>query len=201
MTLYKIVLLGEGGVGKSCLTIQFTQNYFVREYDPTIENSYRKQLHVDDEACILDILDTAGQEEYSVMRDQYIHSGHGFILVYSVCCRSSFLGIQGLHEKVLQVKDSASFPMVLVGNKSDIEERVISFSEGKELAGKWGVPFLESSAKLRINVEEAFMVALKEIRKFREPVSSLPKRAKRKSMMDLTRVFKSDNSEKHCTLL
>ena len=70
MTEYKLVIVGGGGVGKSALTIQLIQNHFIDEYDPTIEDSYRKQVTIDDETCLLDILDTAGQEEYSAMRDQ-----------------------------------------------------------------------------------------------------------------------------------
>jgi GTPase KRas len=65
---YKIVIVGGGGVGKSALTIQFIQSQFVDEYDPTIEDSYRKQCDIDGQVSILDILDTAGQEEYSAMR-------------------------------------------------------------------------------------------------------------------------------------
>ncbi|CAH8519635.1 unnamed protein product [Schistosoma mattheei] len=64
MTEYKLVVVGAGGVGKSALTIQLIQNHFVEEYDPTIEDSYRKQMVIDGEICLLDILDTAGQEEY-----------------------------------------------------------------------------------------------------------------------------------------
>lgn len=64
-----MVMVGGGGVGKSCLTIQFIQNHFVSDYDPTIEDSYRKQLSVDGVAVMADILDTAGQEEFSAMRD------------------------------------------------------------------------------------------------------------------------------------
>ena len=74
MTEYKLVIVGGGGVGKSALTIQLIQNHFIDEYDPTIEDSYRKQVTIDEETCLLDILDTAGQEEYSAMRDQVRHS-------------------------------------------------------------------------------------------------------------------------------
>ena len=77
---YKLVVVGAGGVGKSALTIQLIQNQFMEEYDPTIEDSYRKQVVVDKEACHLDILDTAGQEEYSAMKDQYMRTGEGFLI-------------------------------------------------------------------------------------------------------------------------
>mmetsp|Transcript_16891 Transcript_16891/g.47623 ORF Transcript_16891/g.47623 Transcript_16891/m.47623 type:complete len:193 (+) Transcript_16891:104-682(+) len=165
MPLYRIVILGEGGVGKSCITIQFTQNHFVREYDPTIENSYRKQITVDDEACMLDILDTAGQEEYSVMRDQYINSGQGFVVVYSITCRESFDAIPELRNKILQVKDVDEFPMILVGNKCDLDKhREVPKEKGENLAKQWRIPFLESSAKARINVDEIFFTVVKDIR-------------------------------------
>jgi len=173
-TLYKIVILGDGGVGKSCLTIQFTQNHFIREYDPTIENSYRKQLEIDEEPCTLDILDTAGQDEYAVMRDQYINSGEGFLLVYSITSRSSFSSMDDFRQKILEVKDvDDDFPMVLVGNKCDIEnERLVSTNEGKDLASRWGsIPFCEASAKSRINVEESFKSVVREIKRYKSGVS------------------------------
>merc|ERR1711911_343898 len=87
---YKLVVVGAGGVGKSALTIQLIQNHFVDEYDPTIEDSYRKQVVIDGETCLLDILDTAGQEEYSAMRDQYMRTGEGFLLVFAVNNAKSF---------------------------------------------------------------------------------------------------------------
>ena len=90
MTEYKLVIVGGGGVGKSALTIQLIQNHFIDEYDPTIEDSYRKQVTIDNETCLLDILDTAGQEEYSAMRDQYMRTGQGFILTYAITSRQSF---------------------------------------------------------------------------------------------------------------
>ncbi|GFS31787.1 ras-related protein R-Ras2 [Trichonephila inaurata madagascariensis] len=81
---YKLVVVGGGGVGKSALTIRFIQSYFVVDYDPTIEDSYTKQCVIDGQVARLDILDTAGQEEFSAMREQYMRSGEGFLLVFSV---------------------------------------------------------------------------------------------------------------------
>ncbi|XP_023371233.1 GTPase NRas isoform X2 [Otolemur garnettii] len=93
MTEYKLVVVGAGGVGKSALTIQLIQNHFVDEYDPTIEDSYRKQVVIDGETCLLDILDTAGQEEYSAMRDQYMRTGEGFLCVFAINNSKSFADI------------------------------------------------------------------------------------------------------------
>ena len=72
---YRMVVVGDGGVGKSALTIQFFQKLFVTDYDPTIEDSYIQHCQVDNEWCVLDVLDTAGQEEFSAMREQYMRKG------------------------------------------------------------------------------------------------------------------------------
>ncbi|CAG7818738.1 unnamed protein product [Allacma fusca] len=123
MTEYKLVVVGAGGVGKSALTIQLIQNHFVDEYDPTIEDSYRKQVVIDGETCLLDILDTAGQEEYSAMRDQYMRTGEGFLLVFAVNNSKSFEDISMYREQIKRVKDADDVPMVLVGNKCDLQTR------------------------------------------------------------------------------
>jgi len=171
MVLYKLVILGEGGVGKSALTIQLTQNHFITEYDPTIENSYRKQVNIDDETCMLDILDTAGQEEYSAMRDQYIRSGQGFIIVYSITSKTSFDSLTNFHDQILRVKDEDSFPVVILGNKCDLEkDREVSTMEGKTFADTIGAPIYETSAKNRINVEEGFYQLVRQVRKWNSMV-------------------------------
>nr|CAH7744143.1 unnamed protein product [Callosobruchus chinensis] len=117
---YKLVIVGGGGVGKSAITLQFIQSYFVTDYDPTIEDSYTKQCVIDDIPAKLDILDTAGQEEFSAMREQYMRSGEGFLLVFSVTERSSFDEIYKFHRQILRVKDRDEFPMLMVGNKVGI---------------------------------------------------------------------------------
>jgi small GTP-binding protein len=100
------------------------------------------------------------------MRDQYINSGQGFVIVYSVTCRESFDAIPELRNKILQVKDADEFPMILVGNKCDLEKhREVPKEKGETLAKQWEIPFLESSAKSKINVDEIFHTIVKDIRK------------------------------------
>ncbi|EIE79843.1 hypothetical protein G6F46_006460 [Rhizopus delemar] len=164
---YKLVMVGGGGVGKSALTIQFIQSHFVDEYDPTIEDSYRKQCVIDSETALLDVLDTAGQEEYSAMREQYMRNGEGFLLVYSITSRMSFDEISTFYQQICRVKDRDYFPMVLVGNKCDLEsDRQVSSQEGKDLAKQFGCQFIETSAKQKIHVEEAFFEVVKDIRRY-----------------------------------
>ncbi|KAJ6232727.1 ras-like protein rasb [Anaeramoeba flamelloides] len=167
----KLVVVGGGGVGKSALTIQFVQSHFIEEYDPTIEDAYRRQVKIDEETCLLDILDTAGQEEYSAMRDSYMRSGEAFVIVYSVTDRNSFDEVAIFHEQITRVKDSDDVPIIIVGNKSDLEnQRQISKGEGQDLAKTYDCPFLETSAKYRINVDEAFFESVREINNQKEKI-------------------------------
>lgn len=92
-----------------------------------LTDSYRKQCVIDEEVALLDVLDTAGQEEYSAMREQYMRTGEGFLLVYSISSRQSFDEITTFQQQILRVKDRDYFPMVVVGNKCDLEsEREVS---------------------------------------------------------------------------
>ncbi|MEQ2202525.1 hypothetical protein XENOCAPTIV_005221 [Xenoophorus captivus] len=178
MTEYKLVVVGAGGVGKSALTIQLIQNHFVDEYDPTIEDSYRKQVVIDGETCLLDILDTAGQEEYSAMRDQYMRTGEGFLCVFAINNTKSFEDIHQYREQIKRVKDSDDVPMVLVGNKCDLPARTVDTRQAQELARSYSIPYIETSAKTRQvgpaflwnlfmclqGVEDAFYTLVREIR-------------------------------------
>ncbi|KAH9852199.1 ras family-domain-containing protein [Lenzites betulinus] len=174
---YKLVVVGGGGVGKSALTIQYFQSHFVTEYDPTIEDSYRKQCVIDDEVALLDVLDTAGQEEYSPMRAHYMGTGEGFLLVYSISSRPSFDEVSQFHQQILRVKDEERVPVVLVGNKCDLEyERQVGSNEGRDLARHFGCRFIETSAKTHINVDEAFSEIVREIRRYNSSHSLSPSR-------------------------
>lgn len=190
MTEFKLVVVGAGGVGKSALTIQLIQNHFVDEYDPTIEDSYRKQVVIDGETCLLDILDTAGQEEYSAMRDQYMRTGEGFLLVFAVNSMKSFEDIATYREQIKRVKDAEEVPMVMVGNKCDLSAWGVSMNEAREVAKLYGIPLVETSAKTRMNVDEAFYALVREIKKDKEQRS----KERRKKM-------KGSSRKKICILL
>jgi len=164
---YKLVVVGGGGVGKSAITIQFIQSYFVTDYDPTIEDSYTKQCVIDDVPAKLDILDTAGQEEFSAMREQYMRSGEGFLLVFAVTDKASFDEMYKFHRQILRVKDRDEFPMLMVGNKADLEhQRMVTMSDAQTLARQLKIPYIECSAKLRMNVDQAFHELVRIVRKF-----------------------------------
>jgi GTPase KRas protein len=127
---------------------------------------------IDDEVALLDVLDTAGQEEYSAMREQYMRTGEGFLLVYSITSRQSFEEIMTFQQQILRVKDKDYFPIILVGNKCDLEsERMVSTEEGEQLAKNFGCKFIETSAKSRIHVDQAFYDLVREIRRYNREIS------------------------------
>ncbi|KJY02564.1 RAS small monomeric GTPase (Rsr1) like protein [Zymoseptoria brevis] len=162
---YHIAVLGSGGVGKSCLTMQFVQGIFVERYDPTIEDSYRKDVDVDGRQVILEIMDTAGTEQFTAMRDMYMRLGQGFLLVFSITSASSLRELIDLHDQIVRTKGDKNFPMVLVGNKSDLEEdRAVSRAKAFQLSQSWGnIPYYETSARQATNIHEVFMDVCRQI--------------------------------------
>ncbi|KAL7038714.1 hypothetical protein ACKWTF_009668 [Chironomus riparius] len=115
---------------------------------------------------MLEILDTAGTEQFTAMRDLYMKNGQGFILVYSITAQSTFNDLQDLREQILRVKDTDDVPMVLVGNKCDLEdERVVGKELGKQLAQQFNCSFMETSAKAKINVNDIFNDLVQQINK------------------------------------
>jgi GTPase KRas protein len=127
---------------------------------------------VDEEVALLDVLDAAGQEEYSAMREQYMRTGEGFLLVYSITSRQSFEQVMTFQHQILEVKKLDYFPIIVVGNKCDLEhEREVSKQEGEALARSFGCKFIETSAKSRINVDNAFYDMVREIRRYNKEMS------------------------------
>ncbi|XP_053906689.1 GTP-binding protein Rit1 isoform X2 [Cuculus canorus] len=144
---YKLVMLGDGGVGKSAMTLQFICHRFPEDHDPTIEDAYKVQMRIDDEPATLDILDTAGQAEFTAMREQYMRVGEGFIICYSITDRHSFHEVRQFKHLIYRVRHTEDIPVVLVGNKSDLaQQRQVSKEEGSALAEEFNCPFFETSA-------------------------------------------------------
>lgn len=171
-----------------------TLNHFVESYDPTIEDSYRKRVVVDGVLCMLEVLDTAGQEEYTALRDQWIRGGEAMLLVYSATSSHSFNRISKFHAQVRRLEDEAFLssknsrdrtaiaspnssvpllapvpkPMILVANKTDKETaREVSTAEGFQLAKELGCTYVETSAKDCVNVEKAFYDLVRLLRQQR----------------------------------
>ena len=157
---YKIVMLGSGAVGKSAITVQMVSGHFLSSYDPTIEDSYRTTINVNNQDIILNILDTAGQEEFYALRDQYMRSGDGYIIVFSITSVTSFLEVNAIKEQlniVLDSDDNTLIPIILVGNKCDLEEyRQVQSSDAQRLAEEWKVKYFETSAKNKTNINRIF---------------------------------------------
>ncbi|KAJ0416255.1 ras family-domain-containing protein [Aspergillus carlsbadensis] len=151
---YHIVVLGAA---------QFVQNVWIESYDPTIEDSYRKHIEVDGRQCILEILDTAGTEQFS--KELYMKQGQGFLLVFSITSMSSLNELSELREQIIRIKDDENVPIVIVGNKSDLEEdRAVPRARAFALSQSWGsAPYYETSARRRANVNEVFVDLCRQI--------------------------------------
>ena len=157
---YKVVMLGSGAVGKSAITVQMVSGHFLSSYDPTIEDSYRTTININNKDIILNIIDTAGQEEFYALRDQYIRSGDGYIIVFSITSVTSFLEVNAIKEQlnmVLDVDNNTLIPIILVGNKCDLEEyRQVHSSDAQRLANELKVKYFETYAKNKTNINRIF---------------------------------------------
>eukprot|EP00005_Dracoamoeba_jomungandri_P001390 CAMPEP_0174255740 /NCGR_PEP_ID=MMETSP0439-20130205/5052_1 /TAXON_ID=0 /ORGANISM="Stereomyxa ramosa, Strain Chinc5" /LENGTH=172 /DNA_ID=CAMNT_0015338059 /DNA_START=57 /DNA_END=572 /DNA_ORIENTATION=- len=165
---YRFVVVGSGGVGKSAITVRFIEDQFVKRYDPTIEDSYIKQIEIDGVACVIDIMDTAGQEEYRALRDSYMKNGQGFVLVYSVTSRVTFNNAKKIHIDILRIKEnSPDIPVLMVGNKIDLkDQREVSKEDGERIAQELGIYHHEASAKTAEGVSEIFLRLVRMVNKW-----------------------------------
>jgi small GTP-binding protein len=134
-------------------------------FSTLFKDFYRKEIELDGDRAILEILDTAGTEQFASMRDLYIKNGQGFIIVYSLSSRQSFQDVKVLREQIIRVKGNENVPIVLAANKCDVQgvEREVSSEEGCKLAAEWSVPYIETSAKNSLIVNSLFIEIVKEM--------------------------------------
>ncbi|KAA0152792.1 hypothetical protein FNF27_06561 [Cafeteria roenbergensis] len=160
--LFKLVLIGDSGVGKSCLLLRFSDDNFVDSFISTIGVDFRfKSVKIDSKNVKLQIWDTAGQERFKTITAAYYRGADGIILVYDVTNRESF---DSIRKWVREVDRYASqHCKLLVANKSDREDRKVSVEEGEALAEELGMPFIETSAKSANNVKAAFVEMAKSL--------------------------------------
>ncbi|CAI0437667.1 unnamed protein product [Linum tenue] len=148
--LFKLLLIGDSSVGKSCLLLRFADDSYVDSYISTIGVDFKiRTVEQDGKTIKLQIWDTAGQERFRTITSSYYRGAHGIIIVYDVTEMESFNNVK-----------------LLVGNKCDlVENKVVDTQTGQALADELGIPFLETSAKDSINVEQAFLTMAAEIKK------------------------------------
>lgn len=175
----QLVVMGPGGVGKSCMVLRLIMNEFVEDYDPTIEDNYRKQITVDRKPLVLDIMDTAGQEEFDMLEDQWIRLGEGFLLVFDVMDPSTVEEVEKKYKKIYRHKEIENIPVVLVGNKMDRlreqgQTRSVATDKARAFAQEWGCRYIETSAKQNTNVLESFEEGVRAVRKFRSAHEPTP---------------------------
>lgn len=167
----KIAIVGSRSVGKSSLAVQFVDGHFVESYYPTIENTFSKIIKFKNQEFSTEIVDTAGQDEYSILNSKHFIGIHGYMLVYSVSSLPSFEMVQVIREKILNHLGVEWVPIIIVGNKSDLrpEQRQVTAEDGKKLAEKYQCAWTEASARYNENVSKAFELLIGQIEKQQNP--------------------------------
>ena len=159
-----IIALGNSNVGKTSFIVRYTENYFRDFYLSTVGIDYKTKIITlpNKNKYKVDFYDTAGQERYKSIAVNVIKNADGTILMYDITQQNTFESISNWMENIFSQKGK-DFPVVLIGNKCDLEERVVSKDEGEEMAKKYGLSFFESSNKTGENIEEAGMELINKI--------------------------------------
>jgi len=171
--LFKLLLIGDSGVGKSCLLLRFADDTYTESYISTIGVDFKiRTIELDGKTIKLQIWDTAGQERFRTITSSYYRGAHGIIVVYDVTDQESFNNVKQWLQEIDRYA-SENVNKLLVGNKSDLTtKKVVDFTTAKEYADQLGIPFLETSAKNATNVEQAFMTMAAEIKNRMGPVTT-----------------------------
>ncbi|KAG5343089.1 GTP-binding protein rhb1 [Termitomyces sp. J132] len=180
----KIAVLGARSVGKSSMVVQFTEGHFVESYYPTIESVFTKTVGYNGTDYDCEIIDTAGQDEFSLLGPKHTIGIHGFVLVYSVTSRRSFDMIQVIYDKIIDFCGLMDIPCVIVGAKMDLQNsRQVEKTEGQRLADSKRAAYTEASAKKNTNIALVFELCLAEIEKQSPTNSQQPADEKRPCMI------------------
>jgi len=167
----KITVLGKGMVGKSSLSYSFINYDSPEAHDPTIEDKYKVQLMIDNVSCEIEILDTAGQDDYQNLIDGWINFGDGFLLVFALNDKESWDFLVSRRDRILKMKKGENPPIVVVGNKSDLErQRVFKSEEIRKYTSEWGCEYIETSATTKYNCKECFQLLARDILKKKNPI-------------------------------
>ncbi|XP_033733922.1 ras-related protein Rab-1A-like isoform X2 [Pecten maximus] len=163
--LFKYLLIGDSGVGKSSLLLRFADDVFSDTYIYTIGVDFKiRTVEIDSSIVRLQIWDTAGQERFKTITSSFYRGSHGIMIVYDVTDMESFQNVESWIQEVDKY-GSCNSSMILVGNKSDMTgKRVVTYAMGKEYADRLGIPFVETSAKRSTNVETSFMTMASELK-------------------------------------
>lgn len=163
--LFKLLLIGDSGVGKSCLLLRFADDTYTESYISTIGVDFKiRTVELESKVIKLQIWDTAGQERFRTITSSYYRGAHGIIVVYDVTDQDSFNNVKTWLNEIDRYA-SENVNKLLVGNKCDLTgKKVVDFQTAKAFADELGIPFLETSAKNATNVEQAFMTMAQEIK-------------------------------------
>ncbi|PVF97718.1 GTP-binding protein ypt1 [Serendipita vermifera] len=163
--LFKLLLIGDSGVGKSCLLLRFADDTYTESYISTIGVDFKiRTIELEGKTVKLQIWDTAGQERFRTITSSYYRGAHGIIVVYDVTDTDTFTNVKQWLQEIDRYA-SEGVNKLLVGNKSDLTtKKVVEYSVAKEFAEQLGIPFLETSAKNATNVEQAFLTMAKQIK-------------------------------------
>merc|ERR1719235_2879323 len=163
--LFKLLLIGDSGVGKSCLLLRFADDTYTESYISTIGVDFKiRTLDLDGKTCKLQIWDTAGQERFRTITSSYYRGAMGIVIVYDVTDKESFNNVKHWMQEIDKYA-SENVNKLLIGNKCDLSsKKVVSYDEAKELADSLNVQFMETSAKNAHNVEQAFQTMAREIK-------------------------------------
>ncbi|KAF9934993.1 GTP-binding protein of the rab [Linnemannia zychae] len=163
--LFKLLLIGDSGVGKSCLLLRFADDTYTESYISTIGVDFKiRTIELEGKTVKLQIWDTAGQERFRTITSSYYRGAHGIIVVYDVTDQDTFANVKQWLAEIDRYA-SEGVNKLLVGNKSDLtNKKVVEYTVAKEFADQLQIPFLETSAKSATNVEQAFMTMAKQIK-------------------------------------